>query len=119
MIQQKTYSELLRSPHWQKKRLEIMNRDKFICQRCGSENKTLHVHHFKYIDGRMPWDYPDYMLTTLCEDCHLIEHLKIDPVLLSVLQHFIAAGNKEVVSIINQKILEKYGKRSGNPVVLE
>jgi 5-methylcytosine-specific restriction endonuclease McrA len=31
----KTYSELLKSPKWQKKRLEIMSRDKFTCKKCG------------------------------------------------------------------------------------
>ena len=31
------YSEQLKSPKWQKKRLEIMQRDKFTCQLCGDK----------------------------------------------------------------------------------
>jgi len=31
-----TYAEQLKSPKWQKKRLNIMERDQFRCQDCGS-----------------------------------------------------------------------------------
>jgi hypothetical protein len=70
----KSYSELLRDPRWQKTRLKIMERDKFQCQRCGSAEKTLNVHHKKYIKNRAPWDYTDDFLVTLCEDCHKVKH---------------------------------------------
>ncbi len=66
----KTYSEKLRDPRWQRKRLEIMNRDNFECQRCHSATSTLNVHHRAYLKNRDPWDYQDHMLTTLCEPCH-------------------------------------------------
>lgn len=68
------YSEQLKSPKWQKRRLEILNRDKFTCQICGSTEKTLHVHHTIYIPGRNIWEYEDDQLITLCEDCHAEEH---------------------------------------------
>jgi 5-methylcytosine-specific restriction endonuclease McrA len=66
-----TYSEKLRSPRWQKKRLEILDRDGWACVCCGTKEKNLQVHHVVYrkID---PWDYPNYLLQTLCEDCHSI-----------------------------------------------
>lgn len=64
------YSKKLRDPRWQKKRLEIMQRDGFACQKCGEETKTLNVHHTYYIVGNDPWGYPDASLITLCEDCH-------------------------------------------------
>jgi 5-methylcytosine-specific restriction endonuclease McrA len=35
------YSDQYKSPLWQKKRLEIMNRDKFTCQECGEKEKQL------------------------------------------------------------------------------
>lgn len=70
----KTYSEKLKDPRWQKKRLEILNRDKFKCQSCGNGELTLHVHHTKYIRGNDPWDYKDNFLVTLCELCHDNEH---------------------------------------------
>mgnify|MGYP000949982809 CR=1 len=67
------YSEKLKDPRWQKRRLEIMNRDDFTCRKCGDKTKTLNVHHLSYIKGRDPWDYRDDILVTLCEDCHKAE----------------------------------------------
>ena len=32
------YSEKLKDPRWQKKRLEILERDNFRCQYCGDKN---------------------------------------------------------------------------------
>ncbi len=68
------YSEKRRDPRWQRKRLEIMGRDDFTCQQCGSTTSTLNVHHRYYEPGRDPWDYPNGALITLCEDCHGGEH---------------------------------------------
>lgn len=65
-----TYSEKLRDPRWQKKRLEILSRDKFTCQICEDNETTLHVHHRVYIKGKEPWGYPDWCLVTLCSNCH-------------------------------------------------
>ena len=64
------YSELLKDPHWQKKRLEIFERDKWTCQLCGDKETTLHVHHKKYIKDKNPWEINNKYLITLCEDCH-------------------------------------------------
>lgn len=68
------YSEKLKDPRWQKKRLEIFARDEFTCQRCFDSESTLAVHHFRYIHGREPWDYPNNKLITLCETCHSAEY---------------------------------------------
>ena len=68
------YSEILKNPLWQRKRLEIMQRDNFTCQICGHKDNTLHVHHIWYEPNRKPWDYPDNALITLCEECHNAEH---------------------------------------------
>jgi glutaredoxin len=65
------YSELLKDPRWQKKRLEIMARDKWTCGICQDAKNTLNVHHLKY--SKMPWDAPDGFLITLCEQCHQAE----------------------------------------------
>lgn len=64
------YSEKLRDPRWQKKRLEVLNRDEWKCQDCGAADKTLHVHHCLYIYGLDPWNYAADELRTLCEECH-------------------------------------------------
>ncbi len=71
-----SYADLLRDPRWQKKRLQIMERDGWRCIACHSDKKTLNVHHSRYVQGRMPWEYPDEELHTLCEDCHADEHGK-------------------------------------------
>jgi hypothetical protein len=65
-----TYSEQLKSPKWQKKRLEILERDKFKCIICGCDDKQLHVHHGAYLSKVKVWEYDNSMLHTLCCDCH-------------------------------------------------
>jgi hypothetical protein len=67
------YAERLRDPRWQRKRLEVMQRDEFTCQECFSSEKTLNVHHGYYIKGNDPWDYPMSSIHTLCEECHEAE----------------------------------------------
>ena len=59
-----------RSPHWQRRRFEILTRDHFACAHCDATDKELHVHHVHYVKGHKPWEYPDYDLITLCCDCH-------------------------------------------------
>jgi hypothetical protein len=61
-------------PRWQRKRLEIMQRDNFRCRACDGTENTLHVHHAYYVKGRKCWDYPAFALKTMCEECHEIEH---------------------------------------------
>lgn len=74
----KTYGEKLKDPRWQKKRLEVFQRDKFTCQSCFSDIKTLHVHHLIYQTGKEPWEYEIDFLLTLCEGCH--EEIEISQV---------------------------------------
>lgn len=68
------YSERLKHPMWQRKRLEILERDEFRCTGCGADDRQLHVHHLFYSKGREPWDYPSLSLTTLCHECHDVAH---------------------------------------------
>jgi hypothetical protein len=69
-----SYAEKLKDPRWQKKRLEVFERDEWSCQQCFDAQSTLHVHHKWYEKGRDPWDYPLESLITLCEDCHELEN---------------------------------------------
>lgn len=69
-----SYSQKLRDPRWQRKRLEVMDRDEFTCQRCFDSHSTLNVHHKHYHKGRDPWDYALHELVTLCESCHDLQH---------------------------------------------
>lgn len=70
----KSYSELLRDPLWQKKRLRILERDGWRCRDCRDDTKTLNVHHHQYRSGAKPWEYPDCALAAYCEDCHNRRH---------------------------------------------
>lgn len=69
-----TYTQKLRDPRWQKKRLEIMQRDDFSCTGCGDNEKMLSVHHRYYLPGKEPWEYGNNCFKTLCEYCHSAEH---------------------------------------------
>lgn len=63
-----TYSEKLQDPRWQKKRLDILNRDNWSCIYCGDNGSTLHVHH-KVYSGE-PWEAANDNLETCCKYCH-------------------------------------------------
>jgi hypothetical protein len=73
-VTKKTYSDKLKDPRWQKKRLEILERDEWACRACTSTKDTLHVHHIKYEKSHEPWEAQDDELITLCESCHDIWH---------------------------------------------
>lgn len=64
------YWQKLQDPRWQKKRLEVFERDGFKCRSCCSGTDTLNVHHLYYVSKRDPWDYPLGAFKTLCKDCH-------------------------------------------------
>lgn len=68
------YSKKFKDPRWQKKRLEILNRDDWQCSLCNDEKETLHIHHLYYKKNKNPWDYPNDALITLCESCHSSMH---------------------------------------------
>lgn len=76
------YRELLRRPEWDEKRSHILRIRGYRCERCGRDafknNIVLHVHHIKYISGRMPWEYYDRELMCVCGSCHRIIHENID-----------------------------------------
>ncbi len=66
------YVELLATVEWHERRALILARDGFQCKKCGCADSAhaLQVHHEHYIVGRLPWDYPDVLLATLCHACH-------------------------------------------------
>jgi hypothetical protein len=77
-MEKKTYSDKLKDPRWQKKRLEILDRDNFTCKACGDTQETLNVHHIFYLPHKEPWDIPSGFLVTLCESCHKPEPCDYD-----------------------------------------
>lgn len=66
----KPYWQKLQDPRWQKKRLEIMNRAGFKCEKCGEDKATLHIHHGYYEKGFEPWEHANETLWCLCSGCH-------------------------------------------------
>jgi hypothetical protein len=72
-----TYSEQLKDPRWQRKRIEIMQRDNFGCQLCGDTQTELHIHHKKYLKNKLAFEYDNTHLITYCKHCHIVtEYLK-------------------------------------------
>lgn len=71
-----TYEEQLQDPRWKKRRQEIIDMNWGYCTCCGT-SKNIQVHHKRYFDGLMAWEYPNSLLTTLCANCHALEHNKV------------------------------------------
>jgi hypothetical protein len=84
IMSNQSYYEKLKSPQWQRKRLEIMQRDEFTCVSCGCKEKTLNVHHKTYRKNAAPWDYDDENFITYCEECHGSIHQAKDLLMSSV-----------------------------------
>jgi transcription elongation factor Elf1 len=84
------YSSQLRDRRWQKRRLEILQRDDFTCRMCGSEDNSeqLHVHHIFYAKDTPIWDYPDEALLSVCSTCHADIPDAVNDLLLSVFHRF-------------------------------
>lgn len=79
-----TYVQKLKDPRWQRKRLEILDRDGFMCRVCESDTNTLHVHHKCYLKSTDPWDYPDDTMVTVCEECHLTADRMRESIMIKV-----------------------------------
>ncbi len=113
-----TYAEKLKDPRWQRKRLDILNRDDFTCRICNDTKSTLHVHHEKYFKNTEPWDYHDDNFKTLCNTCHEILHsnpTKVEILLISILlsnQTTIESKNKNIKHTIKDVMLKLLKKRN-------
>ncbi len=81
-----SYNSKLRDNRWQKKRLEVMNRDKWTCRCCGvsGDGVVFNVHHAYYESGKAPWEYPTDSLVTWCESCHKLMHGVLRKINISV-----------------------------------
>ena len=60
--------------YWQKKRLELMNRDNFTCVECFDDKSILNIHHVKYATfllGKIDvCSCDENELITLCDKCN-------------------------------------------------
>jgi hypothetical protein len=77
-----SYIEQLRHPNWQRKRLEMLASNDWTCAKCAAVDKELHVHHLRYVKGRMAWEYEDEELQVLCNACHKLTHEELDALIL-------------------------------------
>lgn len=114
------YSKKLLDARWQKKRLEIMGRDCFTCQKCqATDHRTLHVHHRHYLFGRDPWDYPNELLVTLCATCHKQEEdcANLGKEMFETL-HYWGFFNTEIQDELNKLIAARMAKTKelSNPI---
>jgi hypothetical protein len=105
-----TYSQKLRDPRWQKKRLQILERDQWKCCACGCADKTLQVHHLVYAK-KDPWDYDDECLQTLCEDCHEVRQELTDRA-SNALKMAVAKMSTEQISNAAQYLCDDALRRS-------
>lgn len=74
-----TYGASLLDVRWKAKRATILARDAHRCRVCGAVEQ-LQVHHRQYFfypalqRFANPWEYPDHLLVSLCQQCHLRGH---------------------------------------------
>lgn len=103
------YIEKFKDPRWQKKRLEILERDDWKCQDCGDKDETLHIHHRIYKNGIEPWEYDNRLLITLCESCHKSERkhrLEEENILIQLLKVELLYGELNLL-VCNLSVIEK------------
>lgn len=68
-----SYHLQLQDKRWLKRREEIFAVKGKVCSRCGA-TVNLHVHHLRYLYGKMAWEYKDKDLVVLCDHCHKAAH---------------------------------------------
>lgn len=98
------WSAAYRDSRWQKLRLEVMDRDGWVCSSCekgDGDGVTLNVHHAYYEAGKAPWEYDSDTLTTLCEDCHQKIHEKQKKLLASIMNAgAICGGTEDIIDVL-------------------
>lgn len=65
------------STKWKKKRLSILRRDKYLCQRCkrfGRNVAATTVHHIKHWDEFPELAFSNENLMSVCYQCHAYFH---------------------------------------------
>ncbi|QAB15670.1 HNH endonuclease [Hydrogenovibrio thermophilus] len=67
--------------NWKTFREEVIELDGKVCSICGrgEPDVYLQVHHKRYVQNKLPWEYPYKDCITLCKGCHAAEHGKVPP----------------------------------------
>lgn len=63
------YSDYLKSPEWEEKRLLVLKRDKYLCQ-CCLDSYATQVHHKSYEFVDLKGSEPAFDLVAICKPCH-------------------------------------------------
>lgn len=82
-----SYRESLKHPMWQRKRLQVLERADFKCERCSASEHQLHAHHKVYLRGHQPWEYAQELLECLCDACHERAHAERERLELMIAKH--------------------------------
>ena len=103
-----TYSNKLKNPLWQRKRLEIMQRDDFKCCLCHKAENELNVHHQYYTPETEPWEYDAECYLTLCKDCHSDVHTTFTKIVALIAFKAIKSGMSlyDIDNLLNPSIDE-------------
>ena len=110
----KTYADKLKDPRWQRRRLEILQRDNWGCIYCGDKTSELQVHHLLYLSNRDPWEYDDEHLVTACIACHADEtRLKEEDKMLVNMMSMAGCRRRDLYSFFTD--LRRFIRESGVP----
>lgn len=93
------FKDQYKHPLWQKRRLDVLEKNGFECSCCGDSESQLHVHHRQYFKGRKVWEYADDELEVLCDSCHEEAHHTVDE-LKEVLSTLPLDGLREVAALV-------------------
>ena len=95
------YRQKLLDGRWQRKRLQILERDGFSCQQCRRQD-NVQIHHNWYLKNMEPWDYSGEQLITLCS-VHHDEITEIQKKLKQLLSESGPELQKEVYEVLLAK----------------
>ena len=100
-----SYSDLLKHPEWQKKRLELMKARGWSCSICTDTSSNLQIHHLYYKRDSLPWEYPDNAFQVVCSLCH--EKLEFERFINKHLHQSLFEDNFGLSDILDVKKLIK------------
>lgn len=68
-----SYKEQLKDPRWLAFREKVFKIKGMKCEHCNS-TFNLQIHHPKYKENKMAWEYSINEVVVLCRKCHVAEH---------------------------------------------
>lgn len=63
------YNKYLKSEAWQKRRTDILQRDRYRCHNCGGHATQVHHLSYRHVGAELPSE-----LAAVCADCHAALH---------------------------------------------